>query len=111
MSVSKRRSEKRHKSFVMLSRKMLRDKNWKDLSSAAKLFYIYLKGKFNGHNNGKIRLSYTELKGVRGISSPATISSASKELQKSGWIKRKKIGGLYRHVNEYELTGKYDDCF
>ena len=109
MSWAKRRKNKGYKSFIMLPRKMLRSKEWKDLTSAAKLFYIHLKGKYNGRNNGEIRLYYSELKGNTGISSPTTISNASKELENKEWLRRKVIGGLYRHFNEYELTGKYDD--
>jgi len=93
----------------MLSRKMLASKQWKELSPSAKLFYIHLKRKYNGSNNGKIRLYYSELNGNRGISSDSTISKASKELEKKEWITRTKKGGLYRHFNEYTLTGKYDD--
>ena len=109
MSRARRRKNKGYKSFVMLPRKMLRSKEWKELSSAAKLFYIHLKGKYNGCNNGEIRLYYSELKGVRGLSSPSTIGTANKELEVKDWIKRKEIGGLYWHFNEYELTGEYDD--
>jgi hypothetical protein len=95
--------------FVMLPRKMLECKEWKELSASAKLFYIHLKRKFNGLNNTQIRLHYSELYGIRGISSDSTISKAIQELENKGWITRTKKGGLYRHFNEYALTGKYDD--
>jgi DNA-binding MarR family transcriptional regulator len=108
--MGRRKSPKRNRSFVMLGRRMLlKDPDWKSLSAAAKLVYIYLKAKFNGANNGVIRLHYSELKGVRGLSSPSTISRSFKELENKGWIKRKKYGGLHRYFNEYELTGKHDD--
>jgi hypothetical protein len=108
--MAKRRSKKSNRSFVMLGRSMLlRDPDWKGLSISAKVAYIYLKAKFNGANNGGIRLYYSELGGVKGLSSSSTISRAFKELEKKGWIKRKKLGGLHRYFNEYELTGKYDD--
>lgn len=109
MSYSKRKRDKGYKSFVMLPRKMLREKEWQKLSSKAKLFYIHLKAKYNGHNNGQIRLYYSELKGLCGLSSPSTISRAQEELEEKGWIKRSQLGGLYRYFNEYELTGKFDD--
>ena len=108
MGRARKRKNKGHKSFVMLPRKMLKSEEWKELSPAAKLFYIHLKGKYNGSNNGQIRLYYSELAGVKGISSDSTISKAIKELESKGWIKRYEIGGLYRHFNEYELTGEYD---
>ena len=97
-------------SFVAIPRKTLRSKEWKDLSPAAKLLYIYIKPKYNGFNNGSIRLYYSELKGVKGLSSPSTISKANKELEIKGWIKRTKYGGLYRYFNEYLLTGDFDVC-
>ena len=109
MSVAKRNKSRGHKSFVMIPRKILRGQEWKGLSPAAKVLYIHLKGKYNGMNNGKIRLYYSEMKGVKGCSSPSTISKASKELQNKKWISRTKLGGVFRYFNEYELTGKFDD--
>lgn len=93
----------------MITRRMLRNEEWKNLSPSAKLFYIYLKGKFNGYNNGEIRLYYSELEGIKGLSSHATISKASKELENKGWILKTKVGGLYRNCNEFKLIGKFDD--
>jgi hypothetical protein len=109
MSISKRRREKRHKSFVMLPRKTLRGEEWRELSPRAKILYIHLKGKYNGQNNGHIQLHYSELYGIKGLSSPSTISKAFTELEQKEWIRRTKYGGLYRYACEYELTGKFDD--
>ena len=88
---------------------MLRSQDWVQLSPAAKLFYIHLKAKYNGNNNGEIRLHYSELKGIRGISAPPTISKATNELEEKGWIRRTQHGGLYRYHNKFELTGKFDE--
>jgi len=82
---------------------------WKELGVAAKLLYLYIKGKYNGANNGLIRLYYSELKNVKGLASPTTISQAIKELETKGWIERTKAGGLHRYFNNYRLTGKYDE--
>jgi len=109
MGYRKRKKDKRFHSFVSIPRKTLRSKEWKELSAAAKIFYIHLKRKYNGHNNGEIRLYYSDLEGIRGCSSPSTISKAINELEEKGWIRRTKFGGLYRYFNEFELTGEYDD--
>ena len=109
MSYAKRQRNKSHSSFVMLPRKMIRGKEWKKLSPAARELYIQLKGKYNGSNNGKIRLYYSELESIEGLRSPSTRSKAFRELESKGWVKRTKLGGLYRYFNEYSLTGKYDD--
>jgi hypothetical protein len=83
---------------------------WKALSGRAKLLYIYLKGCYNGSNNGEITLHYRQLKGHRGISSSSAISNGLRELEKGEWIERVQLGGLYRKINKYRLTWKYDLC-
>ena len=93
----------------MIPRKILKNREWKELTPGAKILYIHLKGKYNGHNNGEIRLYYSELRDVRGLSSDSTINNKFRELENKEWIKRTKLGGCYRYYNEYELTGKYDD--
>jgi len=67
-----------------------------------------MKGKYNSKNNGRIRLYYSELKKIKGLSGTKTISKAFKELEMKEWIRRVKQGGMYGRPNEYELTGKYD---
>jgi hypothetical protein len=107
--MGKHKNKYQYGNFVMLGRDMLlRCQEWKQLGPAAKLLYIYLRAKHNGSNNGKIRLHYSELVTVRGIASSSTVCMAFKELEKAGWIKRSKLGGLYRFWNLYELTGRYD---
>ena len=108
--MSRRRRNRTNKSFVMIGRRMLLKTNeWKSLTPSAKLLYIYLKAKYNGSNNGEIQLHYSELKGVKGLSSDSTASKAFRELEKKEWIKRTQFGGVYRYFNKFELTGKHDD--
>jgi hypothetical protein len=107
--MGKHKNNYQYRNFVMLGRGMLLNcQEWKRLSPAAKLAYIYLRAKHNGSNNGEIRLYYSELETVKGLSAPSTVSKAFKELEKAGWIRRTKYGGLYRYSNLYELTGRYD---
>lgn len=101
-----RRKKAKLPPFVALGRFMLRSKEWRGLSPKAKILYIHLKHKYVGHNNGDIELHYSELKDMMASS---TISSAFKELEAKGWITPTKYGGLYRYVNKYKLTGKYDE--
>jgi len=108
MRYDKSMRDKNNKPFVMLPIEMLKSEKWKNLGPAAKLYYVHLKAKYNGSNNGIIKLHYSELRGVRGISAPGTISNAIKELVVKGWIYFPKLEGKFRHPNEYWLTGKYD---
>ncbi len=109
MSWVKRQRKKRFNNFVMIPRKILNMDEWKNLSPAAKILYIHLKTRYNGSNNGKIHLHYSELAGIKGLSSHSTVSKAFKELLEKEWVKKTTLGGLYRYSNEFELTGKYDD--
>ncbi len=93
---------------IGIERRTLKEDPWRGLSAAAKIFYIHLKGRYNGANNGEIRLTYAAMRGVKGCCNRHTIARAIKELEKKKWIKREKKGGLYRYNNFYKLTFKYD---
>lgn len=93
---------------VGIERRTLKEEHWRGLSATAKIFYIHLKGHYNGGNNGEIELPYSAMKDVQGFKTNRTISKAIMELESKGWITRKKIGGLYRYKNLYKLTFKYD---
>ena len=96
-------------SFVRLGRDLIfRSDPWRNLSPRAKVFYLTLKAKYNGSNNGDIRLCYGELKADASFKSPKSISAAIGELEKGEWIERVKMGGLYRYENRFRLTGKHD---
>jgi len=91
---------------VALAREMLKSKEWQeDLTASEKVLYIHIKNKYVGTNNGEICLHYSEL---RRIMAPATASKAFKGLETKGWIEKTKIGGMFRYVNHYKLTGKHD---
>jgi hypothetical protein len=109
MGRNKRKKYSNFNNFVAIPRRTLNMTEWKELSAAAKLFYIHLKSKYNKQNNGEISFHYSELKGNKGISSPHTISKAIRELEEKRWIKKTQLGGLFRHVNKFQLTGEYDD--
>jgi len=107
--VKKGKRDKWGPPFVRLERRLiLKDENWRQLSPGAKMLYLFLKAKYNGSNNGQIKLHYSELKDCAGFKNPRSISAAFQELEKKDWIKRSKIGGLHRFTNEYTLTGRYD---
>ena len=106
-----KRNKRSSEPFVRLSRELLfKSSEWWSFRPAARDIYLLLKAKYNGRNNGNIRLYYSEIRGRRipGLRSDKAISSAFKELESAGWLERTELGGLYRHLNEYRLTGKHD---
>jgi len=82
--------------------------DYKKLSASAKIFYSYLKAKYNGSNNGEIKLSYREMKDVKGCCNSVSLAKAIRELEQKEWIKLRQYGGLYRKINKYELTFKHE---
>ena len=99
------KKKRRYGSFVMLEKATLQSREWKNLAKAEMITYIYIKKNYNGGNNGKIPLKYSELKGVL---APATLSKALKGLLRKDWIEKTQHGGLYRFYCLYRLTAKYD---
>lgn len=98
-----------HLDFVGIERRTINNcPEWENLSAGAKIFYLHLKARFNGSNNGQIKLTYEEMRGVKGCCSNNSISRASKELEEKKWVEIKKKGGLYRYKNLYKLTFKHD---
>ena len=95
-------------SHVGIERRTLKEEPWRELSAPAKIFYLHLKGRYNGSNNGDIKLPYRAMRGVKGCSARATILKAIKELEAKNWIKKRQFGGHTRWDNLYRLTWKYD---
>lgn len=94
----------------MLRRDLLKDPEWRKLSSSTKIVYIYLRSKFCQRTleNGDVTLTYTEL---NDMFNPGTISKAFKELIKNEWVKKIKLGGLWGRECSYKFTGKYAPYF
>ncbi len=99
------RKKNKHRRFVLLERQTLLSIQWKELTHTEMLAYVYIKNNFNGGNNGKIPLKYSELKDVM---APATLSKALKGLQAKGWIEKTQYGGMFRYYCLYKLTGNFD---
>ena len=107
-SQKKSRGKSRGLQHVGIERRTLKEEPWRGLNAAAKIFYMHLKGRYNGSNNGEIKLPYSAMRGVKGCSNNHMCSAAVKELEAKEWIKIKMKGGLYRRENFYRLTFKYD---
>jgi hypothetical protein len=101
-----KKEKNKHRNFVALLRPLLDSPEWLNLSSSAKLAYLYFKRAYVGHNNGEIRLYYSQMNRV--LKSPATFSKAIKELEDKNWIKTEKQGGLFQRASIYSLSFLYD---
>ena len=94
--------------FVAVTRDLLKDPEWRKLSSSAKIIYIYLRSKFNYRTFSEVTLAYSE---VEDMMSSKTVSRAFKELINGKWIEKTKHGGLYGGVCAYKFIGKYKDFY
>lgn len=93
--------------FVMIRKDLLKDPNWKKLSSSAKVVWIYLRDNYDYSNGTKETfLTYNQMKGIMG---PQALSQALKDLIKGGWIEKTKQGGMFGGVCRYKFTGIYKD--
>ena len=83
---------------------LLQDKTWRKLSNSAKVLYIYLRNKFNKKTLNILTLTY---KAMKDVMSPATMSKALKDLEKTNFIEVTKLGGLYGGSCRYKLKGEF----
>ena len=92
----------------MVFRRMLDDPEWRQLSSSAKIVWLYLRAKFNYRSLGEVSLTYSEM---HDLMSSKTFARSKDELEAKGWIEKKKQGGLYGGVCTYTFKGPYGQFF
>jgi hypothetical protein len=75
-----------HEPFIALPKKLFFKSGTRmNMSPAARTAYMVIKAKFNGSNNGGIRVSYGDYQKFRGLRSRNIISKAIKELEEAKW--------------------------
>ena len=103
MGKSKRKSEGQ---YLPLPYSQLRSPAWRSLSCSAVRVWLELHTRFNGSNNGAVRLSYAEAAKALGIGK-ATAQRAFRLLQDRGFLVLEKEGNWYhRQAHEWRLTTK-----
>lgn len=92
--------------YVTLPYAQLKSEAWRSLSGAAVKVWLELHTRFNGGNNGNVRLSMNEAVKALGISK-GTAQRAFVELEEKGFIVLHKPGNWYnRRAHEWRLTTK-----
>ena len=92
--------------YVALPYAMLKSPAWRSLSGNAVRVWFELHTRYNGGNNGAVRLSFAEAVAALHISK-ATAQRAFRELQEKGFIALVKQGNWYhRQAHEWRLTTK-----
>jgi len=94
---------------VAVERRLFHTKEWAALPPPEKILYLHVKARYIPGNNGKIAMPYTAMRRIEGCKSSRTISMAFAGLIEKGWLEREQLGGLYRKINTYKLTFKYDN--
>ena len=90
--------------YMTLSYFQVHHPKWRSLSGNAIKVFIELRSRYNGGNNGKVRLSLDEGARLLGISK-STVSRAFAELEEKGFIDKTRQGQWYgRKATEWRLT-------
>lgn len=90
--------------YAPLPYAMLKSDAWRHLSGAAVKVLLELHTRFNGSNNGKLRLSYAEAAEALGMGK-ATVQRAFRDLQDKGFLVLVREGNWYhRQAHEWRLT-------
>lgn len=92
--------------YTTLPYAQLKSEAWRSLSGAAIKVWLELHTRFNGGNNGNVRLSMNEAVKALGISK-GTAQRAYIELEEKGFIALQNPGNWYhRKAHEWRLTTK-----
>ncbi|UWQ90845.1 helix-turn-helix domain-containing protein [Rhodobacteraceae bacterium M382] len=92
--------------YVTLPYAQLKSEAWRSLSGAAVKVWLELHTRFNGGNNGNVRLSMNEAVKALGISK-GTAQRAFVELEEKGFVALHNPGNWYnRRAHEWRLTTK-----
>ena len=92
--------------YIPLSYAQLKSPAWRSLSGAAVKVWFELHTRYNGSNNGNVRLSMNEAVKALGISK-GTAQRAFVELEDKGFIALQNAGNWYhRKAHEWRLTTK-----
>jgi DNA-binding MarR family transcriptional regulator len=101
-----RRNKRDREQYVYLSYPMLHSLAWRSLSGAAVKVWLELRTRFNGGNNGRLRLSLDEAARILQLGK-ATVMRALKELEAKGFVKLTRRGQWYGHrASEWAVTDK-----
>jgi len=98
--------------FVALDYHLLASPAWNDLSLRARDTFVRLHTKYNGHNNGDLSITISELRSLGELKSPASLSRALDQLWSHGFILLTRQGhfGSARLCNLWAVTTrKIDD--
>ena len=93
---NKGRSKKRGK-FVALGDGLLTSEAWRSLSGNTMKYYLELRRRFNGSNNGHLYLGLDEAKNLLHMGK-TTAHNAQKELLDKGLIRMTRRGGFHQHL-------------
>ncbi len=92
--------------YAPLPYAMLKSDAWRSLSGPAVKVFMELHTRFNGGNNGALRLSYAEAAEALGLGK-ATVQRAFRDLQDKGFVVLVRKGNWYhRQAHEWRLTTK-----
>lgn len=92
--------------YLPLPYAVLKSAAWRSLSGAAVKVLMELHTRFNGSNNGKVRLSMNEATQALGLGK-ATVQRAFVELEQKGFVALTAPGNWYhRRAHEWRLTMK-----
>jgi predicted transcriptional regulator len=85
---------------------LLKSDAWRNLSGAAVKIFLELHTRFNGSNNGTLRLSYAEAAEALGMGK-ATVQRGFQDLQDKGFVVLVQKGNWYhRQAHEWRITIK-----
>lgn len=95
--------------YVGLPNEMVRTAAFRSLSGSALKYFVELRSRYHGSNNGALHLSNGEAAALLGMSKP-TAMRAQRELIAKGFLREIRHGSFYdKRASEFALTDRRED--
>ena len=112
-TLGKSKNRRESGTFIVLPHALIDHPDFASLTPTALKVLLWLARRYNGHNNGDLSVTASQIK-TFGVGSTASLSKALKELQAKSWIVRTRAGFFQRQNHRcslYALTWKpIDEC-
>lgn len=102
--MGKKKPKKIDFKFVPVPVEVLKSKAWEQLTNAARVAYVHIRERWWFNRKEPVAVSYKAMERIMGRK---TFSSALKQLEGMGFLKKTQTGGIFRKRNYFQMSEEW----